>query len=164
VSGLIRRHRVSIGSCWRKLNPGQQPFSCWPTCWPRPNRRGEGPASHLASASRQFLAAAACHGGSGLLSISFCLPGLAARPQQLDFAHGLVRFVSTGAIQPCTQDRAAQPRPLRKSLIASARPGDRTGQIGISGSVVVEPSPNPDLYQREGIIINEIAIMKAAII
>src|SRR5439155_6073092 len=24
VSGLIRRHRVSIGSCWRKLNPGQQ--------------------------------------------------------------------------------------------------------------------------------------------
>src|SRR5437762_14283970 len=24
VSGIIRRHRVSIGSCWRKLNPGQQ--------------------------------------------------------------------------------------------------------------------------------------------
>src|SRR6476620_10593428 len=24
VSGLIRRHRVSIGSRWRKLNPGQQ--------------------------------------------------------------------------------------------------------------------------------------------
>jgi hypothetical protein len=24
VSGLIRRHRRSIGSCWRKLNPGQQ--------------------------------------------------------------------------------------------------------------------------------------------
>ena len=24
VSGLIRRHRVSIGSCWRKLNPAQQ--------------------------------------------------------------------------------------------------------------------------------------------
>ena len=24
VSGLIRRHRTSIGSCWRKLNPGQQ--------------------------------------------------------------------------------------------------------------------------------------------
>ena len=24
VSGLIRRHRASIGSCWRKLNPGQQ--------------------------------------------------------------------------------------------------------------------------------------------
>ena len=24
VSGLIRRHRKSIGSCWRKLNPGQQ--------------------------------------------------------------------------------------------------------------------------------------------
>jgi Helix-turn-helix of DDE superfamily endonuclease len=24
VSGLIRRYRVSIGSCWRKLNPGQQ--------------------------------------------------------------------------------------------------------------------------------------------
>ena len=26
VSGLIRRHRKSIGSCWRKLNPGQQAF------------------------------------------------------------------------------------------------------------------------------------------
>jgi hypothetical protein len=24
ISGLIRRHRTSIGSCWRKLNPGQQ--------------------------------------------------------------------------------------------------------------------------------------------
>jgi len=24
VSGLIRRHRRSIRSCWRKLNPGQQ--------------------------------------------------------------------------------------------------------------------------------------------
>ena len=24
VSGLIRRHRTSIRSCWRKLNPGQQ--------------------------------------------------------------------------------------------------------------------------------------------
>src|ERR1700745_970013 len=24
ASGLIRRHRKSIGSCWRKLNPGQQ--------------------------------------------------------------------------------------------------------------------------------------------
>jgi hypothetical protein len=24
VSGLIRRHRKSIGSCWRKLNPGRQ--------------------------------------------------------------------------------------------------------------------------------------------
>jgi len=24
VSGIIRRHRNSIGSCWRKLNPGQQ--------------------------------------------------------------------------------------------------------------------------------------------
>ena len=24
VSGIIRRHRVSIGSCWRKLNPGRQ--------------------------------------------------------------------------------------------------------------------------------------------
>src|SRR5262245_15817891 len=24
VSGLIRRHRTSIGSCWRKLNPGRQ--------------------------------------------------------------------------------------------------------------------------------------------
>src|SRR5580693_7045718 len=24
VSGLIRRYRKSIGSCWRKLNPGQQ--------------------------------------------------------------------------------------------------------------------------------------------
>jgi hypothetical protein len=24
VAGLIRRHRTSIGSCWRKLNPGQQ--------------------------------------------------------------------------------------------------------------------------------------------
>ena len=24
VSGLIRRYRKAIGSCWRKLNPGQQ--------------------------------------------------------------------------------------------------------------------------------------------
>src|ERR1700734_3113633 len=24
VSAIIRRHRISIGSCWRKLNPGQQ--------------------------------------------------------------------------------------------------------------------------------------------
>jgi hypothetical protein len=24
VPGIIRRHRASIGSCWRKLNPGQQ--------------------------------------------------------------------------------------------------------------------------------------------
>jgi Helix-turn-helix of DDE superfamily endonuclease len=24
VAGVIRRHRVSIGSCWRKLDPGQQ--------------------------------------------------------------------------------------------------------------------------------------------
>jgi hypothetical protein len=24
VAGLIRRHRAAIGSCWRKLNPGQQ--------------------------------------------------------------------------------------------------------------------------------------------
>jgi hypothetical protein len=24
VSGVIRRYRKSIGSCWRKLNPGQQ--------------------------------------------------------------------------------------------------------------------------------------------
>jgi hypothetical protein len=24
VSGIIRRHRASIGSRWRKLNPGQQ--------------------------------------------------------------------------------------------------------------------------------------------
>ena len=24
VCGLIRRHRKAIGSCWRKLNPGQQ--------------------------------------------------------------------------------------------------------------------------------------------
>ena len=24
VAGIIRRHRVSIGSRWRKLNPGQQ--------------------------------------------------------------------------------------------------------------------------------------------
>ena len=24
MSGIIRRHRASIGSCWRKLNPGQQ--------------------------------------------------------------------------------------------------------------------------------------------
>ena len=24
VSGLVRRHRKSIRSCWRKLNPGQQ--------------------------------------------------------------------------------------------------------------------------------------------
>jgi hypothetical protein len=24
VAGIIRRHRISIGSCWRKLNPGRQ--------------------------------------------------------------------------------------------------------------------------------------------
>jgi hypothetical protein len=24
VAGIIRRHRASIGSLWRKLNPGQQ--------------------------------------------------------------------------------------------------------------------------------------------
>ena len=24
VAGIIRRHRISIGSCWRMLNPGQQ--------------------------------------------------------------------------------------------------------------------------------------------
>jgi hypothetical protein len=24
VAGVIRRHRRQIGSCWRKLNPGQQ--------------------------------------------------------------------------------------------------------------------------------------------
>jgi hypothetical protein len=24
VSGVIRRHRAAIGSCWRKLNPGRQ--------------------------------------------------------------------------------------------------------------------------------------------
>ena len=24
AAGLIRRHRAAIGSCWRKLNPGQQ--------------------------------------------------------------------------------------------------------------------------------------------
>src|SRR5512135_3539833 len=24
VTGIIRRHRAAIGSCWRKLNPGQQ--------------------------------------------------------------------------------------------------------------------------------------------
>ena len=24
ASGIIRRHRKAIGSCWRKLNPGQQ--------------------------------------------------------------------------------------------------------------------------------------------
>ncbi len=24
VAGMIRRHRKLIGSCWRKLNPGQQ--------------------------------------------------------------------------------------------------------------------------------------------
>jgi hypothetical protein len=24
AAGVIRRHRISIGSCWRKLNPGQQ--------------------------------------------------------------------------------------------------------------------------------------------
>ena len=24
VAGIIRRHRISIGSCWRKLDPGQQ--------------------------------------------------------------------------------------------------------------------------------------------
>ena len=23
VAGVIRRHRAAIGSCWRKLNPGQ---------------------------------------------------------------------------------------------------------------------------------------------
>src|ERR1700761_9718207 len=26
VAGIIRRHRASIGSVWRKLNPGQQPL------------------------------------------------------------------------------------------------------------------------------------------
>ncbi len=24
VAGIVRRHRASIGSLWRKLNPGQQ--------------------------------------------------------------------------------------------------------------------------------------------
>src|ERR1700738_2505634 len=24
AAGIIRRHRASIGSCWRKLNPGRQ--------------------------------------------------------------------------------------------------------------------------------------------
>ena len=24
AAGIIRRHRKSIGSCWRKLNPGRQ--------------------------------------------------------------------------------------------------------------------------------------------
>ena len=24
VAGIIRRHRVPIGSCWRRLNPGEQ--------------------------------------------------------------------------------------------------------------------------------------------
>ena len=24
VAGIIRRYRISIGSCWRKLNPGRQ--------------------------------------------------------------------------------------------------------------------------------------------
>src|SRR5690348_12481098 len=24
AAGIIRRYRISIGSCWRKLNPGQQ--------------------------------------------------------------------------------------------------------------------------------------------
>ena len=24
VAGVIRRHRMAIGSCWRKLNPGRQ--------------------------------------------------------------------------------------------------------------------------------------------
>jgi len=24
AAGVIRRHRASIGSCWRKLNPGRQ--------------------------------------------------------------------------------------------------------------------------------------------
>jgi hypothetical protein len=24
AAGIIRRHRISIGSLWRKLNPGQQ--------------------------------------------------------------------------------------------------------------------------------------------
>jgi hypothetical protein len=65
VAGIVRRHRQQIGSCWRKLAPGQQALlvlaylrkgetfaelaagPCWPpgprSCarrWPRPRRPG----------------------------------------------------------------------------------------------------------------------------
>jgi hypothetical protein len=45
VSGIIRRHRVSIGSCWRKLNPGQQALLVLVHL-----RKGETLAGHLAKA------------------------------------------------------------------------------------------------------------------
>ena len=30
AAGIIRRHRISIGSLWRKLNPGQPPAEMTP--------------------------------------------------------------------------------------------------------------------------------------
>ena len=45
VSGIIRRHRASIGSCWRKLNPGQPALLVLVHL-----RKGETLAGHLAKA------------------------------------------------------------------------------------------------------------------
>ena len=45
MSGIIRRHRASIGSCWRKLNPGQRALLVLVHL-----RKGETLAGHLAKA------------------------------------------------------------------------------------------------------------------